>query len=85
LGFQSEMPRTERKATPELAIQLDGNLSYFCPGDTIIGGVVRKVHTVSTRAWITVRLHGRSESKLTEPKGVRYYGRFYLFNLNETC
>lgn len=78
------MPRTERKATPELAIQLDENPSYFCPGDTIIGGVVRKVHTVSTRAWITVRLHGRSEAKLTEPAG-GHYGRSHLFNLNETC
>ena len=81
------MPKTERKATPELAIELDENLATYCPGDTIIGGVVRKVHTVSTRAWVTIKLHGRAKSKLIERRGdgsSYYRGRFHFFNLNKT-
>ena len=79
------MPKTERKATLELAIELDENLATYCPGDTIIGGVVRKVHTVSTRA--SIKLHGRAKSKLIERRGdgsSYYRGRFHFFNLNKT-
>jgi hypothetical protein len=80
------MPRTLRKATPELAIRLQENLISFSPGDTIIGEVVRAVHTVSTRARITVKLHGRAKSKLTVHRSngsnrttSHYRGRFNFF------
>ena len=86
------MPRTCAKSTQELAIQLDDKPFSYCPGDVIIGGVVRKVHTVSTRAWVTITLHGRAKSKLTVRRNNgsgttthHYRGRFNFFAPNETC
>lgn len=83
------MPRTFSKATQDLEIQLEENVQAYCPGDTVVGHVVRKVHTVSTRAWVTIKLCGRAKSKLTEyhahQNGTRasnYRGRFNFFHLN---
>lgn len=86
------MPQTGLKATRELAIRLDDSLTSYCPGDTIIGAVVRNVHTVSTRAWVTIKLHGRAKSKITVHRSngnggsttKHYRGRFHFFTLDET-
>ncbi|KAH8812552.1 hypothetical protein F5884DRAFT_785757 [Xylogone sp. PMI_703] len=86
------MPRTDLLASPELAIQLSQDQRVFGPGDTIIGNVVRKVHTVSPRAWVTVRLRGRAKTKMivhrrrgNASSTNHYRGRFNFFGPNETC
>jgi hypothetical protein len=86
------MPQTRPKATLGLAIQLDPKQITYTPGDTIFGRVVRKVHTVGPRAWVTIRLYGRAKSKMTVHKNhgnyqssKHYRGRFNFFSPNETC
>jgi hypothetical protein len=88
------MPRTDIKATPELAIQLSDGQRTYRPGDTIIGSVIRRVHTISPRGWVTIKLYGRAKSKKTVRRNnpstntiqTRHYrGRFNFFAPNETC
>lgn len=86
------MPKTGPSGSPELTIKLDANRLCYNPGDTIIGGVSRNVLTVSTRAWVTVRLYGRAKSKLTVRRSNgnsttthHYRGRFNLLAQTETC
>lgn len=78
------MPRTELTAKPALEIQLDGGQSTYYAGDTISGRVVRMAPLVSSQARLTVRLNGRTKSKLTVSRGQAgtsvYRGRFNLFN-----
>lgn len=79
------MPQTVTKATPALEILLDrGGSPYpYRPGDVIIGRVVRSAPIVSARAWLVIRLHGRSKSKMTVRRGQStsiYRGRFNFFN-----
>lgn len=89
------MPKAGVKATAELAIQLgDSQDTYnriYCPGDIVIGSVVRKAHTVSTRAWVTIKLYGRAKSKITVRRSngnnqttKHYRGRFNFFAPDET-
>lgn len=78
------MPRTELTATPALEILLDGGQSTYYAGDTISGRVVRMAPLVSSQACLTVRLNGRTKSKMMVSRGQAgtsvYRGRFSLFN-----
>lgn len=84
------MPKTRVEASNELGIQLDHHQASFRPGDIITGAVIRKIHTVSTRARVTVKLYGRVKSKLTKHRHNgngrttdHYRGRFNLIAQNE--
>ena len=86
------MPRTELKTSPELSIKLDDPVASHYPGETVTGEIIRRIHTVSTRAWITIRLYGRTKSKLTIRRNNgnnttthHYRGRFNLFGPGEIC
>ncbi|KIN03532.1 hypothetical protein OIDMADRAFT_117635 [Oidiodendron maius Zn] len=86
------MPRTGLQTSPELSIKLDGPVASHYPGETLTGEIIRRIHTVSTRAWITIRLYGRTKSKLTIRRNNgssttthHYRGRFNLFAPDEIC
>ena len=78
------MPRTELTVTPALEILLDDGQSTYYAGDTISGRVVRIAPLVSSQARLTVRLNGRTKSKMIVSRGQAgtsvYRGRFNLFN-----
>lgn len=81
------MPRTELTATPALEILLDSAQNTYYSGDTISGRVARSAPLVSSQARLTVRLNGRTKSKITVHRGNAgtsvYRGRFNLFNSEE--
>ncbi len=86
------MPQTGSLFGPELAIALDSSQDYQ-PGDVIVGRITRSAHIVSPRGSVTVKLFGRTKSKITVRRRHRnannttttttshYRGRFSLFEV----
>jgi len=82
------MPRTRTVATPQLEILLDGIQPTFHPGDAITGRIIRGAPVVSSRAWLTIQLIGRSKTKIVISRGQAgtsiYRGRYSFFHPSET-
>ncbi|KAK0709379.1 hypothetical protein B0T26DRAFT_805107 [Lasiosphaeria miniovina] len=58
------MPRTGAVVSPALSIELDFDRGFWA-GEIISGRVVRSVQAVSPRAWVTLRLFGRTKVKVS--------------------
>ncbi|VUC21039.1 unnamed protein product [Clonostachys rosea] len=71
------MPQTIPQSSSALAVELEGDALWYQPGDVIIGRVVRRCSTECSRAILTVSLHGRAKSKLSEGD-TQYRGRYTL-------
>lgn len=75
------MPQAHTQSSAELAIQLEGNSKFNSPGDTIIGRVIRREHTVTPKAVVTIKLFGRAKSKVTEHANNSWDAHRGCFNL----
>ncbi|PKS09628.1 hypothetical protein jhhlp_004247 [Lomentospora prolificans] len=82
------MPSTTKLIGPPLGIRLQGELSTYAPGDTIIGTVYRTAPIVSTRSVVKITLHGRAKSKMVVSRGQggskTYRGRWTVVQDTET-
>lgn len=63
----ARMGRTPKQVGPALAIKLIDQPHAYCPGDVILGTVLRKEHVVNVACRVTIRLLGRSKTKALRP------------------
>jgi hypothetical protein len=81
------MPRTGLQAGPGLSIEL-ASWHVYEPGDVVIGNIVRTEQLVAPDARLTIRLHGRSKSKMVvkhQHGSSIYRGRFNFFGQEDAA
>lgn len=77
------MPPASEIGSSLLRIDLCEGLNGFQPGDTIVGTISRQSPAVFFDATVTIRLHGRSKTKIEVSHGQstsKYRGRFNFFD-----
>ncbi|KAJ6779728.1 hypothetical protein PWT90_02071 [Aphanocladium album] len=90
------MPSARPEGSPALSIALEGSSKrIFQAGDTIIGKVVRRQHIVAPECQVTIRLLGRTKTKIvvtrsngngsTRHESYRSRYNFFSYNAPETA
>ncbi len=77
------MPRALKKGGPALEIRLVDPPRIYQPGTVLLGEVVRKSHLVTAHGHVSVKLVGRSKSKIRQQEGrfiYVYRGRYNFFH-----
>jgi hypothetical protein len=80
-GEHIKMPPVGLKSEPDLAIEIDNLKPLYCPGDTIIGRVIRTSAAVIPHIELNVRFIGSSQYERVERSGNnrRIYGTHFNF------